>query len=67
MKTVINDPNDISSDQSSRPFDIPWAILDPALAREVWGWKPAATLPQILEEIRSHAESNPDWLDLVTG
>jgi nucleoside-diphosphate-sugar epimerase len=64
---AINDPNQISSDQSSRPFDIPWAILDPALAREAWKWKPATTLPQILDEIRSHSVSNPDWLDLVTG
>jgi CDP-paratose 2-epimerase len=64
---ATNDPNQISSDQSSRPFDIPWAILNPGLAREAWGWKPATTPPQILEEIRSHAESNSDWLDLVTG
>ena len=64
---AINDPNQISSDQSSRPFDIPWAILDPALAREAWKWKPATTLPQILDEIRSHSVSNPTWLDLVTG
>jgi nucleoside-diphosphate-sugar epimerase len=64
---AIIDPNQISSDQSSRPFDIPWAILDPDLAREAWGWKPTTTLPQILDEIRSHAESNPTWLDLVTA
>ena len=64
---AVNDPNHISSDPSSRPFDIPWAILDPGLAREAWEWKPSTTLPQILDEIRSHAESSPEWLDLVTG
>lgn len=64
---AINDPNHISNDQSSRPFDIPWAILDPALASEAWGWKPSIAVPQILDEIRSHAEANPAWLDLVTG
>jgi CDP-paratose 2-epimerase len=64
---AMNDPNQISSDQSSRPFDIPWAILDPGLARETWNWKPTTTLPQILEDIRTHAETNPNWLDLVTG
>ena len=61
-----HNPNLISSDQSSRPFDIPWAILDPSLAQEAWAWKPTTALPQILEEIHSHAETNPNWLDLVT-
>jgi len=62
-----NDPNLISSEASTRPFDIPWAILDPSLARETWDWKPTTRLPQILEEILGHAKANPYWLDLVTG
>jgi len=61
-----HDPNLISNDQSSRPFDIPWAILDSSLAQEAWAWKPTTAMPQILEEIHCHAETNPNWLDLVT-
>lgn len=63
----FNDPGVISSDRSSRPFDIPWAILDSARARHVWHWKPETTLPQILQEISTHAEQNPAWLDIAGG
>lgn len=62
-----HDPNRISNNQASRPFDIPWAILDPGLANKTWGWKPTTSLPRILEEIQAHAEANPRWLDLVAG
>ncbi len=51
----------------SRPFDIPWLVLDSSKATSVWNWKPATSLNDVLEEIASHAESNPDWLDLVSG
>jgi len=64
---AAHDPDQISSNQSSRPFDIPWAILDTALAKKDWGWKPVTPLPRILDEIRAHADSNPAWLDLVAG
>ncbi len=50
----------------SRPFDIPWMVLDPALAAEVWQWTPQIGIHDILEEIAQHAEANPNWLDLVT-
>jgi CDP-paratose 2-epimerase len=49
----------------TRPFDIPWIILDPSRALETWNWQPATALEDILEEIARHALSNPDWLDLV--
>jgi CDP-paratose 2-epimerase len=62
-----NDPHLTSNDQSSRPFDIPWAILDSGLAQAAWNWIPTTRLPEILEEIRIHAEAHPNWLDLVSG
>jgi CDP-paratose 2-epimerase len=62
-----NDPALVSHSDSIRPFDIPWAILDPALAEKTWGWKPEATLEMILCEIQDHAIENPSWLDLVAG
>lgn len=50
----------------TRPFDIPWMVLDSTLAREAWNWQPATPIHDVLEEIALHAEANPDWLDLVT-
>jgi CDP-paratose 2-epimerase len=50
----------------SRPFDIPWMVLDHTLATETWDWKPVNPIQGILEEIARHAETNPNWLDIVT-
>jgi CDP-paratose 2-epimerase len=57
-------PHTVVQDGTSRPFDIPWIVLDPAKAARVWGWRPATPLPAILEEIARHAEEHPGWLDL---
>jgi len=58
--------SDVSALTSSRPFDIPWMVLDSTLAKETWNWQPTTPLGEVLEEIAQHAEANPDWLDLVT-
>lgn len=50
----------------SRPFDIPWLVLDPTLALNTWDWRPSVPIHGILEEIALHAEANPDWLDVVS-
>jgi len=47
-----------------RQFDIPWMVLDASAARDTWGWRPARTTEEILEEILEHAIGNPDWLDV---
>ncbi len=57
-------PHEVVPDGSPRQFDIPWIVLDHARATRVWGWRPVATTPGILEEIAVHAEKNPGWLDL---
>lgn len=62
-----NDPAIISQSDSVRPFDIPWAVLDAALADKTWNWQPATNLEDILCEIHNHAKENPAWLDLVAG
>jgi CDP-paratose 2-epimerase len=51
----------------SRPFDIPWLVLDPARAMQTWDWQPQTPMEDILEEIAQHAEANRHWLDLVAG
>lgn len=48
----------------SRPYDIPWLVLDSSKARAAWSWKPSTNLEGVLEETAAHAESNPHWLEL---
>ena len=50
--------------QESRPFDIPWMVLDAALASETWDWRPTRTNFAIFDEILEHAEQHPEWLEL---
>lgn len=54
-----------AADPSERAFDVPWVVLDSAQAGAAWGWRPETGLDVILEEIATHAEANPRWLDLV--
>lgn len=57
----------VASDPTPRAFDIPWMVMNSSLARETWGWHPATTLHGILDEIATHAEKHPEWLDLVAS
>jgi CDP-paratose 2-epimerase len=54
---------EIASEKHGRQFDIPWLILDSALAQRAWGWRPQTPLETIWAEIADHAERNPHWLD----
>ena len=54
----------VASDANPRPFDIPWMVLDSALAMKTWNWTPKTLLPQVLEEIAHHAKQNPNWLEI---
>jgi CDP-paratose 2-epimerase len=54
----------VDSYPNSRQFDVPWLILDSALAKSIWDWQPQTTIYSILEEIAEHAEANPDWLKI---
>jgi len=60
-------PHAVASDPKPRPFDIPWMVLDPTLARRTWDWAPKILLPQVLEEIALHAELNPHWLEISSS
>jgi CDP-paratose 2-epimerase len=55
----------VASDGGSRPYDVPWLVLDSSQARARFGWQPATAWAAILEEIARHAEENPKWLDLT--
>jgi CDP-paratose 2-epimerase len=54
----------VGRDSASRPYDIPWIVLDPAMAERQWDWQPTIRVAQILEEIAQHAEAHPDWLEI---
>jgi len=56
-------PHEVAVDRTPRPFDIPWMVLDSALAAKTWDWKPRQTLTEILDEIAAHAERHCNWLE----
>jgi CDP-paratose 2-epimerase len=54
----------VSGVPEMRRFDIPWLVMDSALAGEIWGWRPETSLADNLEEIARHAEDHSDWLEI---
>ncbi|HEX8899005.1 MAG TPA: NAD-dependent epimerase/dehydratase family protein, partial [Chthoniobacterales bacterium] len=54
----------VAADPRPRRFDIPWLVMDSALAMTEWDWKPQTSLDSILDEIAVHAEANPHWLQI---
>jgi len=56
-------PLPVAADKETRPFDVPWLVLDSSLAGSVWKWKPQTSLESTWSEIAAHAEKNPNWLE----
>ena len=54
----------IASEPDSHSFDVPWLILNSRRAAEEWQWKFETPISAILEEIATHAEAHPEWLQL---
>src|SRR5215467_13336529 len=46
--------SNISSSKETRPFDVPWLVLDSSLAKEVWNWAPQTSIEAIWNEIAEH-------------
>jgi len=59
--------HDVGSSALTRPYDLPWVVLDHAAATARHGWRPARTAISIFEEIADHAERHPGWLDRCGG
>ena len=57
----------VAVDPQPRAFDIPWMVMDSALARQTWGWQPRTSLETILDEIARHAANHPHWLEMSAG
>lgn len=51
------------ADLRQRPYDVPWVVMDSALAERDFGWTPETSLEDVLEEIACHAEQHPEWLE----
>jgi CDP-paratose 2-epimerase len=56
-------PHPVGSAAETRPYDVPWVVLDHGLASEKHGWKPARGPEAIFEEIAAHAARHPHWLE----
>lgn len=60
--SLITDHCSLGTKVASRPFDLPWVVLDHSLASSVWDWQPATPVDSILQEVATFAEQNPDWI-----
>jgi CDP-paratose 2-epimerase len=58
-------PHSVAAEAATRPFDVPWLVLDSTRVEQVWGWKPQTSLETTWSEIAQHAETHPAWLDAV--
>jgi CDP-paratose 2-epimerase len=56
-------PHPVGSAAETRPYDVPWVVLDHGLTSEKHGWKPARGPEAIFEEIAAHAARHPHWLE----
>lgn len=57
----------VASSPETRPYDVPWLVLDHAAASAAHDWRPERTAESIFEEIADHAETHADWLDSVAA
>jgi CDP-paratose 2-epimerase len=57
-------PHEVAGDPAVRQYDVPWLILDSTQAETDWNWRPATGLESVLEEIATHAEKHPHWLEV---
>ena len=59
-------PNEVVSSPEERPMDAPWIVMDSSVALNAWNWRPKIGINQILEEIATFADDNPEWLSRTT-
>ena len=57
-------PQPVSHNPEPRPYDLPWVVLDRALASSSWGWTPRISTTTILSEIAAFAEEHSNWIAL---
>lgn len=50
----------------TRPFDLPWVVLDNRRAKHDWAWQPTTNVNTVLAEISEFACQNADWMNVST-
>jgi CDP-paratose 2-epimerase len=60
-------PHSVAAAEETRPYDIPWVVLDHRQVSGRHGWLPQRSRETIFEEIANHAEQHPDWLARCGG
>lgn len=59
-------PQTVVGTDETRPFDLPWVVLDSRRARVDWAWQPTVNVNEILVEIGEFACQNPEWMNVST-
>ena len=54
----------MSHNPEPRPYDLPWVVLNHAMASSSWGWTPQISTTTILSEIAGFAEENTNWISV---
>jgi CDP-paratose 2-epimerase len=54
----------IQSDSGSRPYDVPWVVIDGRIVQKTYDWAPRLGATCILDEIAKHAVANENWLEI---
>ena len=57
-------PQQVSHNPEPRPYDLPWVVLNHAMASSSWGWTPQISTTTILSEIAAFAEEHSNWIAL---
>lgn len=57
----------VAVSKETRPYDIPWVVLDQREASNRHSWLPQRSRETIFEEIANHAEQHSDWLECCGG
>lgn len=52
----------IRADPAQRRWDVPWVVMDTTCVKDRFGWTPAISVVNILDEIAQHHRLHPDWL-----
>jgi len=50
-------------DLRPRTYDIPWIVMDNQEAESDFEWRAEISMHNLLSQIATHAEKNPDWLE----
>jgi len=56
-------PHAVEAVTATRPYDVPWVVLDSTRARTTFAWQPRWSAAAIFADIADHAERHPDWLE----